>query len=103
MERLCFFIELEEGAEEEYERRHRELWPDMHDALVAAGYTNYSLFRRGTTVVGYAECEPDVATVMARMGAAEVTPRWNASFGQVIKTLTDREGELLRADEVWHL
>ena len=103
MERLCFFIELEEGAEEEYERRHRELWPDMHDALVAAGYTNYSLFRRGTTVVGYAECEPDVATVMAGMGAAEVTPRWNASFDRVIKTLTDGDGELLRADEVWHL
>jgi L-rhamnose mutarotase len=103
MQRLCFFIELEEGAEEEYERRHRELWPEMHDALVAAGYTNYSLFRRATTVVGYAECVPDVATVMAKMAEAEVTPRWNASFAPVIRQVTDEDGQLLTADEVWHL
>ena len=103
MERLCFFIELEEGAEEEYERRHRDLWPEMHEALVKAGYTNYSLFRRGTTVVGYAECVPDVATVMAMMAGADVTPRWNASFTSVIRKLTDQDGQLLTADDVWHL
>ena len=103
MERLCFFIELEPGAEEEYERRHRELWPEMHDALVAAGYTNYSLFRRGTTVVGYAECVPDTGTVMAKMADAEVTPRWNASFVSIIKSMSDNNGELMRAEELWHL
>lgn len=103
MERLCFFIDLENGAEAEYERRHHELWPDMRDALLEAGYTNYSLFRRGTTVVGYAECVPDIESVSAAMAAAEVTPRWNASFAGVIKSITDEHGRLLRADEVWHL
>jgi len=103
MERLCFFIELVPGTEEEYERRHRELWPEMHDALVEAGYTNYSLFRRGSTVVGYAECVPDVAAVLARMAASEVTPRWNASFAGIIDKITDENGSLVVAAELWHL
>ncbi len=103
MERLCFMIELEPGAEAEYERRHDELWPEMREAIEAAGYTNYSLFRRGTTVIGYCECVPDVASVSARMGAAEVTPRWNASFEGIITRLVDDSGNLLVARELWHL
>lgn len=103
MERLCFFIELHEGAEDEYERRHDEIWPEMREAVAAAGYTNYTLFRRGLTVVGYAECVPDVATVMANMAKAEVTPRWNQSLEGVISKLTGSDGNLVRAAEVWHL
>jgi L-rhamnose mutarotase len=103
MERLCFFLELEEGAEQEYERRHDEIWPEMREAVSRAGYTNYTLFRRGSTVVGYAECVPDVATVMEKMRSAPVTARWNESFRGVIKRLTDEEGNLIRAAEVWHL
>jgi L-rhamnose mutarotase len=103
MERLCFLIELQHGAEQEYQRRHDELWPEMHDALKAAGYTNYSLFRRGSTVIGYAECEPDVTTVLETMAASPVTPRWNESFQGIIKRLTDDSGDMMRAAEVWHL
>jgi len=103
MERLCFLIELEPGAEQEYERRHDELWPEMHQALKAAGYTNYSLFRRGSTVIGYAECVPDVATVLRTMAASPVTPRWNESFQGIIRRITDDAGDLIRAAEVWHL
>ena len=103
MERLCFLMELEPGAEAEYERRHDEIWPEMREAVAAAGYTNYTLFRRGTTVVGYAECVPDVATVGATMAAAEVTERWNKSFDGIIASMSDADGNLLRASEVWHL
>jgi L-rhamnose mutarotase len=65
MERLCFVMELNPGQEEKYDRVHREMFPEMHDALVEAGYENYTIFRLRTTVVGYAECVPDVAAVLA--------------------------------------
>lgn len=103
MERLCFTFELHDGKEEEYERRHREIWPEMVEAVRAAGFTNYTLFRRGRTVVGYAECVPDVATVLARIGASEVNARWAASFEPIIRRLTDERGDLFRFAEVWHL
>lgn len=103
MERLCFFIELHEGTEAEYERRHEEIWPEMREAVAAAGYTNYTLFRRGTTVIGYAECVPDVPTVMQHMASFPVTRRWNESMRGLIKTLTDTDGALVCALELWHL
>ena len=51
MERLCFSMTLKPGQEAEYERRHDEIWPEMSEAVARAGFTNYSLFRRGTTVI----------------------------------------------------
>src|SRR5580704_12373398 len=76
MERLCFVMELNPGQEEKYDRVHREMFPEMHDALVGAGYQNYTIFRLRTTVVGYAECVPDVATVLDRMANDPVSRRW---------------------------
>lgn len=103
MERLCFLMQLHEGKQAEYERRHAELWPDMHAALLDAGFTNYSLFRRGTTVVAYAECVPDAATVLAAIADSEVNQRWGESFGDIIASMANEDGQLLLADEVWHL
>lgn len=58
MERLHFTLRLREGGVEEYERRHREVWPALVRDLRAAGWRNYSLFRRGLAVHGYASAIP---------------------------------------------
>jgi L-rhamnose mutarotase len=103
MERLCFLMNLIPGREAEYERRHDEIWPEMRDAVSAAGFTNYGLFRRGSTVIGYAECVPDIASVLATIAASDVNARWAESFADIIESMTDESGDLIRFAEVWHL
>jgi L-rhamnose mutarotase len=88
---------------EEYERRHEEVWPDLLGDLWAAGWRNYSLFRRGLEVYGYAECHPDVATALAAMGSSEANARWAEWFTEVIEVLTDESGALRRAPQVWRM
>lgn len=102
-ERICFLMHLEEGMETEYERRHRELWPEMLAALEHAGYTNYTLFRNGDVVVGYAECRPDAATVTARMAADPVTDRWNESFMGIIQSANPTGNYVVALAEIWHI
>jgi L-rhamnose mutarotase len=97
MERLCFLMELNPGQEEKYDRVHREMFPEMHDALVQAGYQNYTIFRLRTTVVGYAECVPDVATVLDRMANHPVSARWSEALAGVAKH------KLEQAEPVWRL
>ena len=48
MERLCFTFEIRPGTEDEYKKRHDEIWPELVDAIKEAGFANYSLFRRAT-------------------------------------------------------
>src|ERR1700739_2053120 len=97
VERLCFVIELNSGQEEKYDRVHQEMFPEMHDALVQAGYTNYTIFRLRTTVVGYAECVPDVSTVLDRMASHPVSARWAEALAGVPKH------KLELAEQVWRL
>src|SRR5215216_5932250 len=103
VERICFTFEIRPGAEAEYKRRHDEIWPELVEVIKKAGISNYTLFRYGTQVVAYAECEPDVATAFGKVGATEVNRRWAEWFEDIIVALTDAEGNLFRADEVWHL
>jgi L-rhamnose mutarotase len=103
LERLCFTFEIRPGMEDEYKRRHDEIWPELVEAIKDAGFANYSLFRRGTQIVAYAECHPDVATAFAKLGPTEVNARWAKWFEDVIVSLTDENGDLYRLEEVWHL
>lgn len=103
MERYCFTFELKPGAEAEYKRRHDEIWPEMLAALKESGIHNYTLFRRGLLVIGYAECEPTAKEAFARMGATDVDARWSRWFEDVIARRVEADGAAMVAEEVWHL
>ena len=103
MERLCFSFEIRPGTEDEYKKRHDEIWPELVAAIKDAGFENYSLFRRGTTITAYVECHPDAATGFAKLGPTDVNARWSKWFEDVIVSLTDENGNLFTAEEVWHL
>ena len=47
MERVGFTMRLLPGREAEYRRRHAEVWPEMLDALKAAGVRDYWIFLHG--------------------------------------------------------
>jgi L-rhamnose mutarotase len=96
-------MEILPGQEEEYERRHARVWPELEAELRVAGVRNYSLFRRGTQVFAYAECEPDAETAFAVVGKTEVNRRWAQWFTDVLAVHTEADGRLVEAREVWHL
>jgi L-rhamnose mutarotase len=103
VERTCFTFTLKPGTEDEYQRRHDEIWPEMVAALRESGIHNYTLFRRQLEVIAYAECEPDAETAFGRMGATEVDRRWSAWFEEILERRLDDEGRPMRVPEVWHL
>lgn len=103
MERLHFTMQLRDGAVEEYERRHQQVWPALQADLYSAGWRNYSLFRRGLTVHGYAECHPDVDAAQRGMSSSEANAEWQAWFSDVIEEIVDDEGHLITARQLWHM
>jgi len=103
MERVCFSFEIYPGTEDEYKKRHDEIWPELVQAIKDAGQSNYSIFRRETTIILYVECEPDAETAFAKVRETDANARWQEWFKDVIVSLTDEHGEFVRYDEVWHL
>jgi L-rhamnose mutarotase len=103
MERVGFKMRILPGQDAEYRRRHAVVWPEMLDALTAAGARNYSIFARGSDLFAYLEVE-DFSAFRASMAASRVNDRWQAEMASLIDPLTDPEtGFHQRLEEVFHL
>ncbi len=83
MERVVWTGTLVAGKEDEYERLHREIWPEMIENLKMQGISNYSIFRFGERIVGYYECE-DLEKLHAVKAKSVVAARWAQAMVGVI-------------------
>ncbi|MFF5438425.1 L-rhamnose mutarotase [Streptomyces achromogenes] len=105
MRRVCFLLKVRPDRLDEYRARHAAVWPEMLDALKAAGWHNYSLFlREDGLLVGYLETE-DFAAAQARMAATDVNARWQKEMAPFFESTGGaRPDEAMRPlTEVFHL
>jgi L-rhamnose mutarotase len=103
MERVGFTMRLLPGQEAEYRRRNAAVWPEMLDALRAAGARNYSIFLHGVDLFAYLEVD-DFDAFRASMAATEINDRWQAEMASLIDPLTDpATGFHQRLEEIFHL
>jgi L-rhamnose mutarotase len=84
----AWVAEVRPGYEEEYERRHDEIWPEMVEALREAGISNYSIFRHGLTLFGYFETD-DLGHTLGYLRDNEVNRRWGDWMAPVMKVEVD--------------
>jgi len=81
-ERVCFTLSVRPDRLAEYCTRHRDVWPDMLEALRASGWSNYSLFlREDGLLIGYVESD-DFAAAQRAMEETEVNARWQAEMAE---------------------
>ena len=103
MERVAFAMKLLPGAEAEYRRRHAAVWPEMLDALRAAGCRNYSIYLRDADLLGVFEVA-DFDRFRAMMDASPVNARWQVDMVALIDPCTDpTTGFHRRLEEVFRL
>jgi L-rhamnose mutarotase len=105
VERVCFRLHIRPEKRDEYVRRHAEVWPEMLEALRAAGWHNYSLFLcEDGTLIGYLECE-DFSAAQAAMAVTEVNARWQAEMAEFFSGLDGgAPDEGMHAErEIFHL
>lgn len=101
MERVCFVLRVRQDRLDEYKARHREVWPEMLDALRATGWANYSLFlAEDGLLVGYLETE-DFEAALRAMDERDVNARWQADMAPFFGERADTS--LVRLEEVFHL
>jgi L-rhamnose mutarotase len=88
MPQYAWVLEVRPGYEEEYIRRHREIWPEMVDALRSAGIRNYSIFRHGLTLFGYFETD-DIEKTQEYLANDETNQRWSEWMDPIMKVDID--------------
>lgn len=80
----AWVLKVRPGYEDEYKRRHDDLWPEMDACLRASGITSYTIFRYGLVLFGYFECE-DLAATIAALKVDPVNARWSEYMAPVME------------------
>ncbi|MGN6872283.1 MAG: L-rhamnose mutarotase [Solirubrobacteraceae bacterium] len=104
-ERVCFTLSVRPDRLEEYRARHREVWPDMLEALRRTGWGNYSLFlREDGLLIGYLESD-DFAAAQRDMEETEVNARWQAEMAEFFELPDGARPDtgFTRLAEIFHL
>jgi L-rhamnose mutarotase len=88
MASYAWVLGVRPGYEEEYKKRHDEIWPEMLDMLSAAGIRNYNIFRHGLTLFGYFETD-DLAKTKAAIAASPIDAKWSEWMAPIMKIDVD--------------
>jgi L-rhamnose mutarotase len=83
-ERSAFVLHVRPDKVDEYVEVHRNVWPEMLDALHSAGIRNYTIYRHGNEVFGYFEAD-DVDAAAAFMEAQDVNARWQDAMAGLLE------------------
>src|SRR3970040_2960 len=105
MERVCFLLKVKPEKLEEYKERHRNVWPEMLQALRETGWHNYSIFLRDDGLfVGYFET-PSYERALAEMAKREVNLRWQRDMAPFFEALDGRRPDegFQRLEQVFYL
>lgn len=105
MKRVGFILKVKEELIEEYKRRHKQVWPEMLDALRRTGWHNYSLFMRDDGLLfGYFETPDSFQAALDGMSDEEVNERWQAEMARFFEGTGGHADEMMQElMEVFHL
>ena len=101
-QRSAFVLHVRPDRIDEYVEAHRNVWPEMLDALRGAGIRNYTIFRSGTDVFGYFEAD-DLAAAGRYMAEEGVSTRWQDAMAELLSERVPDSGappleEIFRLD-----
>ncbi|MCE7056066.1 L-rhamnose mutarotase [Algoriphagus sp. AGSA1] len=87
--KLAFRMKLIPGFEEEYERRHREIWPELVALLKDTGIVDYQIFFDKETSCLFAFQVIEGQANSQDLGSTEIVQRWWKHMADIMETNPD--------------
>jgi L-rhamnose mutarotase len=103
MIRKAFVMEVNDGAEGEYERRHKPIWPELEGLLLEHGIKTYSIFLLAETRQLFAYVEFRSEAEWAAIARTEICHRWWRQMREIMPSNPDNSPVAVELREVFHL
>ena len=106
MKRVSFLLKVKPERIAEYKEAHREVWPEMQEALRQTGWHNYSLFMREDGLLfGYFEAEESFAASRAGMAQQPINEKWQTAMAPFFENLGGAHADQImqELEEVFHV
>lgn len=96
-------MKLKPGFEEEYKKRHDEIWPELVKVLEDAGVSDYSIYLDKETNTLFAFQKIKDHNKAAELPENPVVKKWWAYMAEVMETNPDKSPVAITLDEVFHM
>ena len=103
MQRVAFKMKLFKGCEEEYNKRHDALWPELEILLKQAGIKEYSIFLDEETNVLFGYLTVDDVAELDALPKHPVMQKWWAYMKDIMETNEDNSPVNISLKEVFYL
>ena len=103
MIRKAFVMSVNAGAEKEYERRHRPIWPELETALADHGVSTYSIFLEKDSGRLFAYVEFENEAQWEAIARTDVCQRWWNYMRDIMPTHPDASPISAELHEVFHI
>ena len=104
MKRVGFQFKVRQDRLAEYKEHHKNVWPEMLEALRETGWHNYTLFMREDGLIfGYFETSIDLAEAQAKMAATDVNTRWQEFISEFMDANARPDETFVELEEYFHL
>jgi len=106
MKRVGFMLKVKKDKIDEYKEHHKNVWPEMLDALRRTGWHNYSLFMSEDGLLfGYFEAEESFQASLDGMSREAVNAKWQEFMAPYFEDLGGAHADesMIELEEVFHL
>lgn len=103
MQRHAFKMKLKPGFEEEYKKRHEEIWPELEQLLSEAGIRDYSIFLDKETHTLFAIQKLDEEYDDEEISAHPIMQKWWDYMKDIMETNPDHSPAAIPLEEVFHM
>jgi L-rhamnose mutarotase len=103
MTRAAFKMKLKKGYEEEYKKRHDEIWPELSKAISDAGIYDYSIYLDEETLALFAfhkTTDGDTADSLAEL---PIVRKWWDYMADIMDVNPDNSPVAVPLREVFHM
>ncbi|MHB1922563.1 MAG: L-rhamnose mutarotase [Chitinophagaceae bacterium] len=103
MQRIGFKMQLHKGFEEEYIKRHDELWPELKDLLKSNGISEYSIFFDETTHSLFAIMKVVDGKLIDHLPDHPIMHKWWGYMKDIMESNSDNSPVSFPLKEVFYL
>ena len=103
MHRIAFKMKLFKGKEDEYKKRHDEIWPELKSLLKTTGIEDYSIFLDTETNVLFGVLKIEDPMELDELPNHPVMRKWWNYMKDLMETNEDESPVSVRMSEVFYL
>ncbi len=103
MQRVAFKMYLKTGFNEEYKKRHSEIWPELKQLLSNTGVEDYSIFWDKETNILFAVQKINGEQSSQEIGTNPIVQKWWDYMADIMEVNDDNSPISIPLDELFHM